>query len=154
MNKILELLNQDNQLLYSVFWKKSFTKGLNELNNPNSEIGKKLKEFNVNWFLETEENAMRFLGLLPEGEVVYLNDDMDITPLADELFLTPFTIFLYNTDDETSVSIIKKTYINTGLSKYVEDLIQYTQWCRENGYNVDDYEIITEIEKNLKTSLK
>ena len=82
------------------------------------------------------------------------NDDMDMTPLADELFITPFTIFLYNTDDETSVSVIKKTYINTGLSKYVEDLIQYTQWCRENGYNVDDYEIITEIEKNLKTSLK
>lgn len=127
MNKILELLDKDDTLLCSVFWKKSFTEAINELNNPKSKIAKMIGQPEIKWILETEEKSMQFLGLLPSGEVVTLNDDTEVEGLADNLALVSYIILLYNLDNDYSIENIKRTYIQQGMTNYIENMVKYTQ---------------------------
>lgn len=96
---------------------------------------------------------MQFLGLLSSGEVVTLNDDTEVEGLADNLALVPYIILLYNLDNDYSIENIKRTYIQQGMTNYIENMVKYTQWYKGNGFNEAQYEeLIGEIENNLKLS--
>ena len=111
---------------------------------------------NVEWIYKTTNSNIYFVGVSPDGVIRASADAFDeVLHLKEELYLVPFYLFsnsylsndLENLDFNELIRKLKKSS-SSKIYLYIEDMIKYIEWYKEQEYFL--YEYILKIEKFLK----
>ncbi len=111
---------------------------------------------NVEWIYKTTNSYIYFVGVSPDGVIRASADAFDaVLHLKEELYLVPFYLFsnsylsndLENLDFNELIRKLKKSS-SSKIYSYIEDMIKYIEWYKEQEYFL--YEYILKIEKFLK----
>ena len=115
---------------------------------------------NVEWIYKTTNSNIYFIGVSPDGLIRASADAFDaVLHLKEEFYLIPFFLFsnsylsndLENLDFNELIRKLKKAS-SSKIYSYIEDMIKYIEWYKEQGYPV--YEYIQKVEKFLKEQVE